>query len=199
METGSVKKTTHETEVVAGLRVVESEVRIDRPIFVDMEVKIPKFVEEQVKIPTGWDKVINEIALEISKGIYKNIEGMLNKQIAELIENRIKEIEVPRITYKDEVVVKNVEVKNAVVSDVHVTNAVITDIPVKNAVVENVNIKNAIITDVPVTNAVVSNVPVTNAIIKDIEVQNAILKHKTVDVIHPRYIDLQGKEIPVGT
>lgn len=198
METGIAKKTTHETEVVAGLRIIESEVRIDRPVFVDMEVKIPKFIEEKLSIPVGFDTLANDIADLLYHKIQSLVTSKLEASLKSAIDERIKEISVPKIIYKDEVTVKNVEVLNAVVKDVHVNNAVITDVQVKNAVVENINLKNAVVQDVSVINAVISNVPVTNAIIKDVEVQNAILKHKTVDVIHPRYVNLSGKEITVG-
>lgn len=154
-------------------RSTKLDYQVDKPVFIPYEVKTPVFIDEQIRVPVGWDKVINELALEISKSILAQVEEMLKARFDKAIDNRIKEIEVPKIIIREEVQViykpfelqipnmKVVDVTNAIIKDVHVNNAIIKNVPVINAIIEDVQVQNAVVEDVIVKNAIIQDVVVT--------------------------------------
>lgn len=156
-----------EQTITGSVKIIEIPYKVDKPVFKDVDVKVPRFIEEQVKVPTGWDKVINEIALEISHGLYNEIERLVNEKMTTMITERLKEVVVPKIIEREEVkvTVKDVEVLNAVVKDVPVTNAVITDKEVTNCVIVDKTVINAVIEDVHVKNAVIEDVAIKNFVL----------------------------------
>jgi len=185
---------TKEINVVAGLKVIETEYRVKSAVFEDEIVKRPIFVEEKVKVPTGWDSVINELALEISKAVIAIVESSTNKQL-KLLEDKIASLR--NVKTEEEVVLKTkeVEVEKPVYKnvDVEITRPVYVDKEVINPILKNVDVTNAIVIDKAVTNAVITDVRVTNSIIKDVEVERAVIREKVIDVIHPRYLNMKGE------
>jgi len=198
METGNQPAGTREREIIAGLKVIESEVRVQRPVFQDVEIMKPVFIERPVEIPVGLEKFIVELADSLADQIVGKCLLMIDQKLEKAIEARIKEVEAPRITYREEV--------NVVTKDVPVTNAVITDVPVKNAVLEDVIVKNPIIQDVPVLNAVLKDIEVEIPVYKDrivinpkfedVVIQKPKFVEKEIVVIHPKYIDMKGNPEP---
>lgn len=126
------------------------------PKFVEVEVPVAKFVDKPIEVPSGWNQVINELALEISTNIYKHLEKMMNEKMTVMINERLKEVVVPKVIQREEIVVRHIDVpcERAVIKDVPVTNAIITDKEITNAIIKDVHVINAIIEDVPVKSAV---------------------------------------------
>ena len=48
-------------EVVASVKVIESEYRVMRPVFVDTKIEKPIYVERKVEVPTGIDELVLEL------------------------------------------------------------------------------------------------------------------------------------------
>lgn len=188
------KEKVKELEVMAGLKLVQTEYRVQVPVFEPVVVKQPKFVEEVIKIPTGYDTVINALALELSDKVMNKMISMVTEKLEKVIDERIKEVKSPKIVEELVVKYKEVEVEKPVYKNVDVDLPKFVDREVINPVLVNKDVTNAVIIDKPVVNAIVEDVKVTNAIIKDVEVERAIIREKIVDVIHPRYLDLKGNE-----
>lgn len=148
------------------INVVETPYRVDRPIFHDYEVKRPKFVDEPIKVPVGWEEVINTLAEDMAKSVLDKVECLIVERLDRVIDRRLKEIEVPKITVIEEthVVYRDLDVPRAVIRNVPVTNSIITDVQVTNAVIKDVKVLNAVVEDIHVKNAVIENVPVKNLI-----------------------------------
>ena len=190
METGKREKPEN-FKVVSSINVIEKDYQVDRPVFNNVVVDRPIFKDKEIEIPTGWNVVIDRLTTTISDSILNKVLKVIDERVSKSIEGRLKEIEAPKIIWKEELkvitkevtvekpVYKNVEVKNAVLVDVKVNNAVVTDVLVTNAKIKDVEVTNAIVKDVEVKNAVIMNIPVTNAILVD----------KEVEVIRPKYVN----------
>ena len=187
---------TKEIQIVAGLKVVETEYRVKSAVFEDEIVKRPVFVEHEVKVPVGFDKIVNELALEISKTVIAITEAALNKQI-KMLEDKIQTLS--NIKTEEKLIVKHipvdVEKPNFVVRDIAVERPVYVDKEIINPVLKNVDVTNAIVIDKAVTNCVVTDIRVTNAIIKDVEVERAVIREKVIDVIHKQCFDERGNAL----
>jgi len=191
METGIQQGTvTNQREIVAGIKVVESTYRVDKPQFVDVIVERPIFKEKQIDIPIGMDKMVIAIADDITDKVLK----LLDAKLSSAIDARIKEIEVPKIIQREEfnIITKDVHVNNAVITDVPVANAVLQDHIVKNPIIEDISVTNAIITDQSVMNVVLKDRIVINPIFEDVVIQRPKFVDKEIVVIHPKYIDMKG-------
>lgn len=183
---------TKETEVVSGLKIITSEYKVKVPVFENFNVKVPIFIEEKIKVPVGGEKLIEEIASSISKSIMLKVDNYIN-DINKKIDEKFKELKSTRIVEEIIITHKDVEIEKPVFKEIQITKPVYIDKEVINPVLKNVSVINAIITDKPVINAVITDVKINNAIIKDIEVEKAVIREKIVDVIHPRYLNLNGK------
>lgn len=181
-----------EIEVVSGLKVVQTEYAVKVPVFVEYELKQPVFVAEEIKIPSGWDKVINALALEICEKVLGHLKPMVVEKVDEAIKGRIDTIKHPKIVEELNVIKKDVYIDNPIFNDVKIDRPTFVDKEIVNPVLKNVEVVNAVILDKAVINSVIEDKVVTNAIIKDVDVERAIIREKVVDVIHPRYLDLQG-------
>ena len=186
METGIQNGTGVQREVVAGIKVIESVYRVDKPIFQDVKVDRAIFVDKQVDVPVGMEKVIIAITNEIVTKVLEKIDAAL---IA-----RLKQIEVPKIIYKEEVniITKDVQVNNAIITDVLVNNAVLQDYVIKNVILEDVAVLNPVLVDTIVVNAILKERIIINPIFEDVVIQRPKFVEKEIVVIHPKYIDMKG-------
>ncbi len=182
-----------ETVVIGSVRIIEQPLRVKSAIFEDEIVKRPIFQDYEVKVPVGYDKVINELALEISKSVLAIVESGLAKQI-KMLEEKISSLS--NIKTEEQLVIKHKEVEvetpNFVIRDVPVDRISYVDKEIINPVIKNVEVQNAIVIDRAVTNAVINDIRVTNAIIKDIEVERAVIREKVIEVIHKTCLDDKG-------
>jgi hypothetical protein len=192
--TGNNKKYT-ETTIHSGLKIVEAEIRVERPDYVDVEVEKPVYVDKEISVPVGFEEVANKIAEDLYEKIMIKVLGAMDKQLIAAIDKRLTEIEAPKIVYKEElnVIKKDVEVANAVVKDVQVTNAIVTDVPVKNAVVEDYKVINAVVTDVNIKNAIVEDVEVSNAVVVEVPVVHSNIKTRTVEAVNIKWLKPNGE------
>jgi hypothetical protein len=189
------KEAKNEYKVVSGIRVVEEEIEIKRPVFIDVNVERPKFVDIPIQVPTGFDafaKQAGEMIANVAMDhIIRSLEDKLNKAVTE----RVKEIQSPRIIERIEFVNKEVIVEKPIFKDVEVSNAVVKNVEVSNAVIKDVQVLNAVVKDIPVINAQIEDRVIVNPIFKDIQIDRPVYKDKEIVVIHPKYIDLQGREV----
>lgn len=181
-----------EYKVVSGIRVVEEDVEVKRPVFTDVQVDRPQFVDKEVEIPK---LDLEKAAQSIADRAMEYILSSLDTKLDQAIKGRLDTIKFPKIIEELSIVTKEVTVDKPVYKDVDVQRAVIKDVEVTNAVVKDVPVTNAIITDVPVVNAVVENHTVINPIFKDILIDRPVYVDKEIVVISPKYIDLQGREV----
>jgi hypothetical protein len=180
-----------EYKVVSGIRVVEETVEIQKPVFRDVDVERPNYVDKEVEIPKlDLEKVAQSIADLAMSHILSKLEAKLDQAI----KGRLDTIEVPKIVEKVNIVDRDVVVERPVFRDVEVTNAVVKDVTVNNAVVKDVPVTNAVIKDMEVTNAILQDKVVINPVFKDIEIDRPFYKDKEIVCIHPKYIDLQGRD-----
>lgn len=183
IQTGNSVK---EREVVAGIKVIESEYRVQRPVFEDVKIERPVFTNKQVEVPSGFEKVIVQIADEICDKVIESV----NQKLSKAIDLRIKEIELPKIVYREEV--KTVSVEKPVYKEVVIDRVTYKDKEVINPVLIDVPVNNAIVKDVEVTNAVLKDRVVINPIFTDVEIDKPKYVTKEITVIHPKYIDMKG-------
>ena len=181
-----------EIQIVAGLKVVETEYRVKVPVFDEVHIDKPIFKDKEIEIPVGWDKVINELTLKIADSVMSNLELVIGARLDRAIDQRIKEITYPKLVEELKVSYKDVAVDRPVFTDVSVDRPIFKDYEIKNPVVKDVEVINAVIADKTVINAVIVDKQMTNAIIKDVEIERAIIREKVIDVIHPRYLKLNG-------
>ncbi len=184
------------TDVVGGIKLVTTEVKVDVPVYEEVTVKVPKFEEQIVKVPVGMDDLINKLALEMSKSAIAIIEAASKKQLA-LLEEKIASLR--NIKTQEDVVLKTreVEVEKPVFIDkpIQVDRVVMVDRQVINPILKNVEVTNAIVIDKAVTNCIVNDIRVTNAIIKDVEVERAVIREKIIEVIHKQCMDEKGNSL----
>src|SRR3990167_8157976 len=112
-ETGSKSTVkTHETEIISGIKVIESEYRVERPVFEDVKIQRAVFEEKKINIPVGFEEVASEIAEVVAKKIVEKMTERFDQILDKVITNRVKEVEVPKIIHREEVNVikKDVEV-----------------------------------------------------------------------------------------
>jgi len=182
-----------ETQVVGAIRLIESPFKVKVPVFEDVVVKVPVFRDEVIKVPVGFETIVNQLALDISNAVLKQVETIVKEKLDKAIDERINTIRVPKIV--EDLIIKNkeVEIERPVYRDVEVSRPIFVDKEIINPIKKDVEVVNAVVIDKTVVNAVVKDMPITNAIIKDVEVERAVIREKIVDVIHPRYLNLQGQ------
>lgn len=186
------KDKVEEINVVSGIKIIQTEYKVKAPVFEDVIVERPVFIEKKIEIPSEWDKVIQEITLKISDKLMDNIELVLSARLDHAIDQRIKEIKSPKIVEEVTIVTREINVEKPVYVDIEVQRPVFKDYEVKNPITKDVEVINAVIADKTVINAVIIDRQMTNAIIKDVEVERAIIREKVIDVIHPRYLKMDG-------
>jgi hypothetical protein len=184
-----------EREIIAGIKLVETQVKVNVPVFEDYIVKKPVFVEEPIKIPTGYDTVINALALELSEKVLSNILKQLDEKLVKAIDSRISEIKSPKIVEEVVIKYKDVELERPIYKDIEVSRPIYVDKELINPIIKDVEITNCIPIDRPVVNAIINDVNVTNAIVRDVEVERAVIREKTIDVIHKNCFSADGKPI----
>ena len=181
-----------EIDIIAGIKLVETEYQVRVPVFVDTPVDKPVFKDKEIEIPVGWDKVIDKVAERIVSGIMDNITLVIGARLDAAIDSRIKEIKYPKLIEEVNITTKEITVEKPIYVDVEVKVPVFQEYVIANPVLKNVEVINAVIADKTVINAVITDMQITNAIIKDIEVERAIIREKVIDVIHPRYLKING-------
>lgn len=194
-QTNPAPDKTKEIQIVAGLKVVETEYRVQSPVFEEVIVKVPKFIDEPVKVPSGIDDLIETLTEQISKKVLDKIELQIGGRLDKVIDQRIKEIKVPKIIEELTINTREVEIEKPVYREVEITKPIYKEVEIINPIMKNQEIINAVIVDQTVINAIIKDIPMTNAIIKDVEVERAVIREKVVDVIHPRYLDLKGNPV----
>ena len=195
-QTNPTNGSVTENIVVGSIKVIETAYKVRQPVFEDEIVKRPIFEDYVVKVPVGYDAVVNELALEISKGVMAIVELGISKQL-KMLEEKIASLS--NINTKEEVIIKTreVEVEKPVYKDVEVqvTRPVYVDKEVINPVLKDTEIVNSIVIDKAVTNCVVTDIRVTNAIIRDVEVERAVIREKVIEVIHKNCFDEKGNPL----
>jgi|GEM_PF-7049345 len=181
---------TKEINVVAGLKVIETEYKVKNVIFEDEIVKRPVFVEEAIKVPVGLDNTLDTISSLLYEKIMQKILTSLEEKLDKAVTNRIKEIEVPTIVYKTEE--KVVEVEKVNFRDVEVERPIFKDKEIINPVVKDVEVQNAILKNVEVDKPVFKDRIVINPVFEEIVIQKPKFVTKEITVIHPKYIDMKG-------
>ena len=190
MQTGNNGIKTNEREVIAGIKVIETEYRITKPIFEEIKVDRPIFVDKRIEIPVGWDRVINELALEISSKILEKVESTLAAKLDKAIDTRIRQIEVPTIIYKTEERIINVD--KPVYKDVSIERPIYTDKEIINPILVDKNIVNPVFEDVPVERPVFKDRIVIQPKFEEVIIHKPKFVDKEITVIHPKYIDMKG-------
>lgn len=192
---GSVSK---EREVIAGIKIIESEYRVSKPIYEEKIVSVPKYVERQVEIPSGIEHMVIALAESIAVKTLDKCLSLLDEKLAKAIEERVKEIVVPKITYKEElnIITKDVPVTNAVITDKQVINAIINDKDIINPILIDKKMINPIFKDVVIERPTYQDRIVINPKFEDIVIQKPKFVEKEIVVIHPKYIDMQGNPEP---
>jgi hypothetical protein len=182
-----------ETTIVGSIKVIETEYQVKSPVFQDVVVERPIFVDKKIEIPSEWDKVIDELTHRIADRLMDKVELVLGARLDRAIDQRIKEIKSPKIV--EELVINkiNVDVQHPVFTDIEVQRPVFKEYEVKNPVIKDVEVINAVIVDRTVINSIITDQKITNAIITDVPVERAVIREKVVDVIHPRYLKLNGE------
>jgi hypothetical protein len=61
-----------------------ADVIIERPVYVDVPVKVPKFIEEEVKVPVGIEKMVEE---QIAKAV-ENLTRVVTQKVEEVLKLR---------------------------------------------------------------------------------------------------------------
>lgn len=184
-----------EREIIAGIKLVETQVKVNVPVFEDYKVDKPVFVERQIEIPKGFDIVINALALDISDKVISHVLRQLDEKLAQAIDESIKEIKVPKIIEELVIKYKDIEVERPIFKDVEVSRPTYVDKEVINPIIKDVEVTNCIPIDKPVINAIINEVHVTNALIKDVEVERAVIREKVIDVIHKNCFDTKGNAL----
>jgi len=186
-----------ETKVISGLKIIETDVQIDRPIFKDVIVEKPKYVEKPIEVPTELQEFCIKAGEMIADTAMKHILVALDEKLSKAIDKRIKEIEVPKIIEKEQVSIKTIEVEKEIIKPiiktVEVIHANIQEVTIEKPIYKEVEVLKPIIKDVIVKNAVIENVAVRNAIVENVPVVNAIIKQRTVETVHPKW--LKPKEL----
>lgn len=182
-----------ESIVIGSIKLQEIPYKVKSPIFEDVIVKVPVFQNEPIKVPVGFDTIVNQLALDITNAVLKQVESIVREKLDKAIDERISTIRVPKVV--EDLVIKNkeVEVERVLYRDVEVQRPKFVDKEVINPVLINKEVVNAVVIDKTVVNAIIKDVNLTNAIIKDVEVDRAIIREKVIDVIHPRYLKLNGE------
>lgn len=184
-----------EVEILAGIKLVRTEVRVQTPVFEEVTIQKPKFEEVVVKVPVGFDKVANDMALEISKTVLALVETQLNQKLDRIIDDKLASLKNVKIVEEVTVNHRDVEVERPVYKDVEVSVPKFVDKEVINPVLKDVTVTNAILVDKAVTNAIVQDVRVTNAIITDVEVERAVIREKVIEVLHKTCLDQNGNPL----
>lgn len=182
-----------ETMIISGLKVVEMEYKVQKPVYEEVIVKVPNFVPEDVKVPTGTDVLAKRIANMISDEVLKQILSKLDEKLSEAINERISTIKAPHIVEEIIIKTKEIEVEKPVFKDVEISKPVYKEEEIIKPVIKYQEVINAVIKDKEVINAIIVDQKVTNAIIEDVDVERAVIRERVLDVIHPRYLNLQGK------
>ena len=188
METGTNGKKTTQREIIAGVRVLESEYKVQRPVFEDVKIERPVYVDKKVERPVGMSAVIDSIVEEISTALVEKCLNKLDDKLVAAIDKRVREIEVPKIVYVEEVRT----IDKPVFRDVDVINPVLVDREVLNPVLTNVEVKNAVIKDVEVEKPVYKERIVIQPKFEEVVIQKPKWVDKEVTAIHIKYVDPKG-------
>lgn len=184
-----------EYKIVSSIKVVEEEIEIKRPTFVDIVVERPIFHEKQVDIPVGLESLVEKLAISLAETAISHVVNSLEKKLDQAIDKRLTEVQVPKIIEQVNIVTRDVFVDKPIFKEVEVQRAVVKDVEVLNAVVKDVLVNNAIVNDIEVNNPVFKDVTVINPVFKDITIDRPVYVDKEIIAIHPKYIDLQGREL----
>jgi len=188
-----------EREVIAGVKGIETEYRVKKPILEDVTIMRPKFVEKIVEVPVGMEKVIDGIAIDIYERLVKHIgdsmdaklEKIMDKRIAELndaINKRITEVKVPKTVYIE----KEVVIAKPVFKEVLIEKPVYKDREVVNPILVNKKVINPVFEDVTVDRPVFKEHVVPKPVFEDVIIQKPVYREKEVTVISLKYVDLKG-------
>jgi hypothetical protein len=194
-QSNPVKKPTKVTEIIAGINLIECPYEVKVPVFTEVSVEKPVFKDKQIDVPSGFDKVVNLLALDLAEKVVKHVIAKLDERLESAISTRLTSVTYPKMIEELMVTKKDVQVDNLVYKDVVVERPIFVDKEVINPVKKDVEVVNAVIIDKPVINAVIEDVRVTNAIVKDIEVERAVIREKTIDVIHKNCFSADGKPL----
>lgn len=187
METGIQPVNSYkEQEVVAGIKVITQEYRVMKPIFDEVVVQRPTFVDKQIEIPVGLDKVLVELADQITAKVLKLVDEKLEKAITA----RIKEVELPKITYKEEI--KTIQVDKVNYKDVTLDRPILKDREVINPILVDRNVTNPVFVDVDVDRPVFKDRVVPLPIFEEVIIQKPKYVEKEVTVISLKYVDPKG-------
>lgn len=182
------KGTEKEQRVIGSVRIVESEVRVQVPVFEDVKIVRPIFVEETVKVPVGYEAVMASCAEEISKLVIAKVEKALDNMIAV----KMKELKATKLVEEIVIKHKDVIVERPIFKDVTVDRVSYRDKEILNPVLVDKPIVNAIITDKEVTNAILKDKVVVNPIYEDVIITRPKFVEKEVTAIHLKYVDPKG-------
>jgi hypothetical protein len=188
---------TKEIQIVAGLKVIETEYRVRSPIFEEIVVKVPKFIEEPIKLPTGFDTIADVIAEDIAEKVLQRVSSLIDSKLSLAIDERVKEIKVPKITEEVIMRYKDVEVERPIYRDREIVldKVTLVDRQIINPILKDQEIINPIIIDKMVLNSIVTDINVTNAIVRDVEVERAVVREKVIEVVHKNCFDEKGNAL----
>ena len=184
MEATSNGKRITEREIVAGLKVIETEYRVERPVYEDVVVQRAVFEDKKVEVPVGLEETIKELA----KQIYDKLEAQIDGLLAKAITKRIAEIEQPKVVYKDFVIEKPIFRQ----VDVPVDRVKFVDREVINPVIVDKQVTNAVIKDVEVERPVYKERVVPVPKFEEVIIQKPKWVDKEVTAIHLKYVDPKG-------
>jgi len=190
METGTFGKKVNEREIVAGVKVIETEYRVQRPIFEDVIIEKPVYANKQIEVPVGIEKTLDSMAVILYERIMEKISATLDKKLADAIDKRIKEIEVPEIIYKKEEKIISVEVP--VFKDIEIERPVFKDREILNPILKDVEVTNAVLKDIEVEKPVFKERVVIQPIFEEVVIEKPKFIQKEITVISPKYIDMKG-------
>ncbi len=183
------------TQIIAGIKVIETEYEVKVPKFHDITINRPIFVDQEIKVPVGFDKVIQTLAEDIADKITLKVLDKVNEKLAQAIDARISEIKYPKLIEEIKITEIPITVEKPVYKDVEVSRPIYTDKTVLNAVMKDVEVTNAVVVDKLVLNCIIQDINVTNAIIKDVEIERPVIKERVVEVIHKHCFDPKGNPL----
>lgn len=174
------------THIVGGIRVVETEYRVNKPVFEDFKVDRPVYVDKKIEIPVGMQDALERLATMVTDKVL----AKLDEKLADAITKRVSDIEVPKIVYK--VVEELVQVERPTYKDVEVIRPTFIDKEIINPVLVDKEITNAVVKDVEVERPVFKDRVVIQPIFEDVKIDKPVFVDKEIVVIHPKYVDMKG-------
>ena len=190
METGSQNGNGVTERVISGIKVIETEYKVQRPVFEDVKVDRISYVNKQVEVPAGLEKVIIQLAEELASKTLEKCLAIIDAKLEKAIDKRISEIELPKIVYREEY--KDIKIDRPFYSDVEVIRPKFVDKEVINPILVDKQVANAVIEDVEVTNAILKDRVIINPVFEDVVIQKPKFVDKEVTAIHIKYVDMKG-------